>query len=997
MAEAGITAVYSIDPGRPFVDDLARAVLAESEGDPLRLADYRILLPTRRAVRSLQEAFLRASDGQALVLPAMTPLGDIDEDEALLAGDEMDGGALDLLPAISGLRRQLLLARAVLQHRGGDIGPDQALGLAQELARLLDQLASDRRTIGDLERITADPDLTHEVAAHWQSTLDFLSILKTQWPDILASLGVMDPADRRNAVIDAQAERWRNQLPTTPVIAAGSTGSIKATADFLAVIADLPGGRVVLPGLDRHMSNEAWDVLAPSHPQYGLKQLLERLDTARSDVRSWPQSDDPTVSARAAVMSAALMPAPASATPPDRSRLPDTAADGFERIDCDGPEQEADAVALVLREALEVPERTAALITPDRTLAERVAGQLLRWDIAIDDSAGRPLGLSAPGAFLRLLADAVADDFGPVSTLAVLKHPLCALGQPPHRVRRAARRLERKALRGLRPPPGISGLRRTWDVRGDGDADVETVLDALDAAANSMHAALGTGDLAALVRAHTAFAEACATSDADSGTHRLWRGDAGEALATFLNELEDAAPAMDGTAACTAAAYARLFDRLIAPRAVRPRHGRHPRLFIWGLLEARLQSADVMVLAGLNEGIWPKEPETGPWLSRPMMARLGLEPPERRLGLTAHDFVQAVCHPRVVVTRAAREAGAQTVPARWLQRLDTLVRGTALAGGFAPQRRVTDWARALDAPGPSRRIAPPAPKPPVDARPTGLSVTRVETWVRDPYAIYAERILDLAVLDPLDMEPGPRERGTLIHDILETFTRAHPAEIPDNAEALLIAIGRDAFAPWFEIPGVRAFWWPRFESLAAWLVAEERARRAAGQVPAVIEEWAEFDLVLGGGAAFTLSAKADRIDHLPAGGYAIVDYKTGAPPSNPQVESHLSPQLSLEAFLATMGAFDTIPKGSRIDALYYVRVSGGIDPGEWRAVKLKDHDVSSLAAEAADGVRRYAKAFRNPDTPYRSRPRVQFLSLYGDYDHLARVLEWSIVGDGGDP
>ncbi|MHC8508084.1 MAG: double-strand break repair protein AddB [Rhodospirillales bacterium] len=1003
--------VYSIAAGRPFADDLARRILAECDGDPFALADMRILLPTRRGGRALREAFLRVSEGRALLLPRIDALGDIDEDELWL--EDGDDTALNLPPAVSGLSRQLLLAHLITAVPDRARNTAQAAGLALELGRLLDQLANEKRGVEDLETLKVTEYLTGASARHWRDTLKFLDVLKTAWPAFLAEQGVSDPAARRNAAIAARAAAWAANPPETPVIAAGSTGSIAATAELLGVVARLPKGRVVLPGLDAHMTDAAWAELNPSHPQYGLKLLLEKLGAARADVRAWPGSEDAPdapSARRAQLLSEALKPAGAVTGPPDSGALPEGAFENFEYVECAGPEQEADVIALSLREALETPGRTAALVTPDRALAERVAQQMRRWGIEIDDSAGRPLMTTPPAVFMRLLARAAEDRFGPVSTLALLKHPLAGLGWARGNVLRAARRFEKACLRDVRPPPGVAGLRHAWNQhlerrRKGGRADppwagdVNRLLAALAECAEPFLTAVESGDAAAVVRAHAETAERLAAVDGHSGAEKIWKGDDGEALAGFISALESAfedAARHFTPPALGAGGYALLFDRLLAPHAVRPRYGRHPRLFIWGLLEARMQQADVMILGGLNEGVWPREPDPGPWLSRPMTEALGLQPPERRIGLSAHDFVQAACAPRVIITRAAREAGAPTVSSRWLQRIENLVqRDPALKKGFAPKPERALWAAGLGAPGQIRRAGAPKPMPPVDARPLRLPVTSIETWFRDPYSIFARRILKLKPLDALDMEPGPRERGVLIHNILEDFTKAHPGALPSNALERLIKTGAQHFAPYMSNPAVSAFWYPRFERFAAWFIENEGALRVQGQTPAVIEGEGEIELSIGD-EIFTLHGRADRIDALPGGGYAVIDYKTGQPPSHNQVQAHLAPQLPLEAYMAAQGAFEGVPEGAAVYDLVYVQAGGGAKPGEQRSVRLKDTDVPTLAAEAAAGLQRFALKYRDRKTPYLSRPRVQFLSRFGDYDHLARVKEWSVGEDSED-
>lgn len=974
--------VYTIAAGVPFLDALAAGVLQRHGAAPEALVRVTVLLPTRRACRSLAESFLRLGDGKPMLLPKMTPLGDIDEEELILGGE----AELEIPPAIPGLRRQLLLARMIMARGDGDTSPEQAAQLARELARLLDQVQTERLSFDGLAALVDDAGLSE----HWRRTLDFLTILTDHWPSILAEEGTVDPADRRNRLLEAQAARWRGSPPPGPVIAAGSTGSIPATADLLKTVAGLPGGAVVLPGLDRDAEDAVWEGLEPSHPQYGLANLLRHLGVERDAVADWPTpvgSASPPL--RTALINQALMPAAMTDRWRARTPPPGNAFDGVDRIEADGERDEAAMIALVLRRTLETEGKTAALVTPDRGLARRVAAELARWDIDIDDSAGTPLMETPPGAFFRLCARVVADGLAPVGLLSLLKHPFAAGGLDPAACRRLVRRLERAVLRGPRPAPGLDGLAAAVaELAPERAGGLDVLIEGLQRAASPFAACFHgpDGALTGLLAAHVGMAESLAASDGESGSARLWAGEAGEALAGFVAELNEAAPALG---AISAREYPALIDALLAPRAHRPRYGRHPRLFIWGLLEARLQQADVMILGGLNEGGWPPEAEASPWMSRPMLERFGLSQPERRLGLAAHDFTQAAAAPEVILSRAARSGGSPSVPSRWLLRLETLFRGSALEGRFVADGAWNGLFRQLDRPGCFLDPVEPRPTPPLASRPRKLSVSRVETWIRDPYSIYARDILKLKPLDPIDADPGAADRGTVVHEALDRFVRRWPDALPDDALGELLKTGSGVFDEQLTHPAVRAFWWPRFERIAAWFVDNERARRRAGRMPVQTETDGEIRFAAPGGA-FTLNGRADRIDRGPEG-LVIIDYKTGGAPSQKQVASGLAPQLTLEAAMAQAGRFDGVA-GEVVSDLVYMQLSGGRVPGRESGVS---EDVETLAADALQGLQERVATFDDEATPYLSRPVPQFARRFGDYDHLARVREWMDGDDDG--
>ncbi len=1000
--------VFTIPAGLSFVDALAEGLLTRA-ADPLALARGTVFLPTRRACRALQEAFLRAAAGRALLLPRLVPLGDLDAEELLLAADEapgLDDLAADLAPPLPGLRRQLLLSRLIRHWRGpGGQAPreDQALRLAAELARLLDQVETEGLDLAGLETLVPE-----DYAEHWQKVLRFLRILIEQWPGVQQAEGGIGAAARARRLAELQAAAWRRDPPIEPVIVAGSTGSIPATAQLIEVVAGLPQGMVVLPGLDTDSGAAVWDAVAedPGHPQHGLARLLARLKLTRDQILPWPVAAVPAPrSLRRRLVDLALY--PAAATPrwgaeaggidPARAAA---AFDGVTRIDAPGPGEEAAVIALILRRALETPGQRAALVTPDRGLARRVAGALARWGVAVDDSAGAPLSHSPPGGFLRLTAEMVAGGLAPLALLGALKHPLAAGGQAPAAFRARVRTLERLALRGPRPAPGFAGLKRALRAaakdprrrREDREAARGLIdwLKGLEAMAKPFTRALARAKtLRELLDAHLGFAEALAATSEARGPARLWAGEAGTVAANFVAELREAAgdipaPGRD--------AYVAYLTALLSAKVVRPSYGSHPRLAIWGPLEARLQQVDLVVLGGLNEGTWPAEVEPGPWLSRPMRADFGLPPPERRLGLAAHDFAQLLGAPRVYLTRATRVEGAPSVPSRWLLRLE------ALLGAITPKVELARaagqwlaWTEELDSTGETLPAVRPAPTPPLAARPRKLSVTRIETWMRDPYDLYAERILKLQALDELDADPGAAELGTLVHEALEKFVKAYPADLPADPEAALVEIGRKVFAPDRVKPGVRAFWWPRFRRIARWFAREELGYRAGidgshGELRGVLE-------IAAPGGAFTLTATADRIDRLAGGALAIVDYKTGSPPRLKEVKLGFAPQLPLEAAIAGAGGFAELPAGAGaggVARLEYWRVSGGEPPGERKPLKL---DAEAEAAAALDGLRALIARYDDPETPYPARPRSDWARRFSDYRHLARVKEWGAGGE----
>ena len=344
-------------------------------------------------------------------------------------------------------------------------------------------------------------------------------------------------------------------------------------------------------------------------------------------------------------------------------------------------------------------------------------------------------------------------------------------------------------------------------------------------------------------------------------------------------------------------------DRLAEAKALAERGEYEAALAIWGPLEARLQRADLLVLGGLNEGTWPTSVDTGPWLNRPMRTALGLPQPERRIGLSAHDFATALAAERVLLTRAEREGGAPTVPSRWLARLDALFGYEPGSNSVPPEyiqrgrRSYLSWAEELDAPRDYKPWPRPEPTPPLAARPTRLSVSSIEQWRRDPYGLYARRILGLERLDPLEAELGAADRGSALHDALDEFLRERPdGRLPAEALERLLSLGEKHLAGVLAAPAERAFWWPRFQRLARWFVAAEDLRRAGGAKLLRTETKGAFMI-----GTLTVEARADRIDDAGGGIWEIIDYKTGRVPSKKELEGLFAPQLLLEAAMASSG------------------------------------------------------------------------------------------------
>ena len=981
---------FNIPSHRPFAEDLAQGLYdALAPLGPEALADAVVLTPTRRGARALADAFIKASGGKAVLPPQMRPLGDLEAGEAPFEPGDL---ALDLPAAIDPLRRRFELTRLVAEL-GGDVpgglsSASAALELADALGSFLDGLQIEGVEIGG--RLAGLVDVA-ELAAHWEVSRNFLDKALTLWPARLEALGVVDVSQRRVRLLERLAERWMQTPPQGVLVAAGSTGTAPATRALLIAVAAAPNGAVVLPGLDQDLDDKAWAKVDVQHPQGALRRLLEAAKLTKGEVSVWPASgrEMPQERWRRRIINEALRPAEETADwlhviekmKAERSDAITVGLSGLSLISARTEEEAATSAALLLREALETPERTAALVTPDQGLARRVVAKLARWGVIPDSSAGESQAGSRVGVLAALIARAAVDPLNPVVLLGLLKHPYSRLGD--------STGLERVALRGPRA--------HSWadlKARVSGAPDALALAERLEVVITAL-AWTGDRDSAALAARRITTAMEAVSADVEGHTGDLWAGHGGEAMARLLSGLISEGEALP---AVTPRQFAELLQRLMDGETIRAGGATHPRLRILGAIEARLVRADRLVLAGLEEGVWPGGAGIDPFLSRPMRETLGLPSPERRIGLSAHDFAQAACAPEVILLHTERREGAPTVKSRWLWRLETLARGAQVSIPGRPE--VLAWARSLDAPGSYQPYPRPSPKPPVEHRPHRLFVTRIETLTRDPYAVWARDILRLYALERPDEQVEARARGTAIHAAFEHFTLAHPTDLPIDAagifETLYMAeltkagMPRDALAREAALAG----------EAAAWVVELETARRADGRA-IFVEKTGKLTLEIAG-RPFTLAAKADRIEVSHDGLGHVLDFKTGGAPSKKMVHSGFSPQLTLTAAILARGGFADIGRAEPGE-LTYLQVTGRRPPGreEVRATPEGDNEKMLNSRDAADrafeGMVQLVERYADPTQGYASRTAPQFVKLYAsDYDHLARVFEWSTSGEEGE-
>lgn len=992
MADAKPT-VFSIPVQRAFADALAAGLIARYADGALGLAQGLVLLPSNRARSAVQGALVRAG-GAGMLMPRLVVIGDADLDEGVaLALDPIDESEA-IPPAIDALKRRLMLAALIEKHNVPGEQPitgAAAFQLADGLGRVIDQLHYEEvapSRLADVENALGD------LAGHWQASWRRLSLLVDHWPAMLAATGHIDRADRRNRLLDRVGRGWRVAPPSRFVVAAGVTTAAPAIARLLRIVADLPQGMVLLPGLDLGMADAEWEALGPvmadpdkpgerpleTHPQYHLKLLLGRMGVSRGEVGAWDAVspfDGPD--ARAPFVS--LLFAPANYTWQWQAAGDLSAAiAGMSGAVFADDGQEAQGIALLMREAVETPGKTVALVTPDRGLAERVAAALARWNITVDDSAGQPLSRTPPGALLLLLAK-LAATFDPVALVSLLGHPLVRKGDGRAVWLDQLRRLDLT----LREPgllPGWDGVgariaERAADPKARGHSRAAQLRPWWEEVSGALGAAFapfaGPTPPATLLEALQRAAE-WLTGDA------IWTGPAGRMLADLFDQW--ALARGDGPAFVDPADFPEMLRQLLAQESVRPPYGGHPRLFIWGLLEARLQRADLMILGGLDEGRWPAATQPDPWLGPGIRRLLAVPAPERQQGMAAHDFASALAAREIVVTRAQRSGGDPAVASRFWLRLAALAGDLPepAPGGVALPRLAAE----LDLPaGDAQPAGRPAPRPSVDDRPRKISVTAVDRLARDPFAYYANQILGLSALDPLNAAPDPRWRGTRVHRLFEDWVREGATR--EGFESALAALREDAALDAI----ARAFWVPRIEPALRWAAAQ--VRDADARKPIAVE--AQGEIVVDG---VTLYGKADRIDRDAEGRLSIVDYKSGGAPSAKAASDKLDNQLGLLGLIAREGGMKDIG-AAPVDALEYWslrpdRRAGGAGKISNTYGSRSDLKNAEMAIDhAADALAELAALYLFGDAPFGPGDGAG----YGDYDQLMRRDEWFGRGEDG--
>lgn len=962
--------VFNVPLSCSFVDVLAQKFGSMYANNPAGLSKVVFLVPNRRTVISLKNAFIRFNGLNPAILPRILPVGDINEEDVFIQDSDKYNFVKSLPPAIDEYERLFLFAR-LISSRPREYGLaqmtwGQAFALAKDLASMQDKAYNEGLLLNELEKIVPD-----QYAKHWQETLKFLQIIMSYWPQILKERGVVDSVQRKNMLLSMQADYLIDKQPSSKIVAAGITGGFTGLKKILAAVKTLPHGEIYFYGVDCFLSKETWELIDENHPQFEHKQLLEFLQLERTDL-----IDCGTSSNIDREKFASEIMRPAADTWRWRnlqhSQISQNAVNNLHLINCTDSRQEALSIALILRQTLETKGKTAALVTPDRELARRTASELERWGIKIDDSAGKPLHLTPVGIFLRLVIFVVEQNMSDLALATLFKNPFMRLGNDVAKLRHIARAWEKQ----IRTPHYFD---EQTNITEEAKQLINDCLEVLRPLINILQQP--KVDFSIMLETHIRVAEAL------SGAENLWRGDDGKMASSMLSRI---LPQAQIVGQIEPSQYLSFLTALLASETVRSNFNTHPRIRILGPIEARFNHFDTVIIGSANEGMWPALPSGDPWLSRPMKKEFGMSLPEQNIGIMAADFAHLLCSPEVYITCAARSGGTPTNKSRWQLRLETVLSASKVKLRDLYVSPYVSLSEKLEQSDLFIKINPPQPCPPIYARPRRLSASAIEVLMRDPYEIFAGRILKLKQLTELDSDLAPSDYGNCVHKILECFCKKYPRQLPTDSKNILLQIGTEIFAQ-NDIPAEKmAFWWPSFMQTVDWFLATEAEYRP--MIDRVCGEVAgsfEFEAPAG---KFTLEARADRVDVTKDGKINIIDYKTGEIRTNKEIDAGYAPQLPLEGLIASHGGFVSKDKNidipaAEVNGLFY-----------WQLGKKSQEyskDTELLIEKTFERLQKLVSVFDFETTGYASRPNPKHILKYAKYEHLARVKEWSTGEDNG--
>jgi ATP-dependent helicase/nuclease subunit B len=912
--------LYTIAPHDCFLPSLYKGLLERYPTSSWH--QLTLVLPTQRAAESWHRLLMQEIK-MPLLWPKIVTLGD---SQGLL--DCVQHIAMPLLKPLTKQKYLWHMTEHIAQQTRWDA--EHALTAAGAILQLL--------TVSALEDISLATVIKAGLEAYQGTSQELWWNLATSWVEKSQVEGWIDPVSWRAWLISAWQQEIAEHGLRNPVVAAGSTASHRVTGKLLAKIACAPEGAVILPG---YIHNAA----KISQPHSGMDRWKQRFAN-EMEVQPWTEPTALPDQGRAALVQVAFTEAIEATT---------LVFKGIEFAECKSEEAEARLIAMRIRKA-QAENHSILVVTNHRYLRQRLADLLSCWHIAPEMSTDQGQQRTQAAIVASLILDVTNEQepFAAVPLLALLSHPWVVIGTVLQH-QRCRQRLEHEVLRGLRLLPGHAAIGEAIDRLQDEAMSQwwRQLTAVLEVPPHRTLSAWGTW--------HQKIAEMLTQQRPE--------------ISELFSPLQIASTHI----ACESGTiYQSLLQRLLQSLPSTRKSQPTPGVSIFSAQEARLLSADIIVLAGLVEGNWP---ETSPALSLApsFIAGIGLPAAEEAIAQAAHDLYSWLWAKQLLLTRAIKQGQRPALASRWWWRMEAWLTASGQWQSLLVPGEQHQLAEMLFAGSVPETLVyqPPAPCPPLSARLHQFSVTGVELLMRDPYGFYAKNILQLKPLDVLAESPSYKHFGIVVHSILEKLVH--------QAKPLTLECWRKAMSYTLKRYGLQVFpmavlWEQRLLRLGeAW------CKHPLAVTP--LSVYAEISGSMALMATKKLQGKADRL-HYDAATHRclIIDFKTGTTPSEAEIRCGLAPQLPLLGLIAMNGGFAGMTPSAVTFA--YVRMTGRDPPLE--LTLFSEATSEQWITTAKEGLNALMQIFLDPRTPYFCCPHGVEQLPYSPYAHLARWQEWKI-------
>ena len=961
--------IFNIKSNYNFLESLAFLILNKYP-NPTDLSKLTLFLPTRRVCREIKKILLKQKSWQknpkqkALILPKIKAVGDIDLDEFDL--DYLaDNDFHNSLPCP--IKYNLLLIKEIEEWNnkvglfGKNISSNQIAAIAGKLKNFLDEINKEEIDLSGIDYVDDS-----ELSEHKQKILKFLKYFGAIWQNDLDKNNITSAAKYYNEIINfISKNKEKTSLFDNPIIIAGSTGSIKATANLIKIIAADNNNSVILFGLDTDLKDQNWNLITQSHPQFILKNLLEFLEISRNQVQNLEFKQFEQSSARRKkLVSYSMLPAIKTDSWIEINDLNESAVAGLSLIEARNDFDEARIIAIIMRQTLEQKNKNCALISNDRNLCKMVKSVLEKWEIAVDDSHNNNLADSQIVNYFLGIAALFENDFNSINLLSILKNPITKIDS------KDLQNFELEILRKISGKKDLEFLNKK--LNQNWFSNLKSSLEPLSNLFKKEKASLEN-----LIKTNIK----CAEELSENSFYEL------EGASEFITFIEDIlSEEIAKSFLINTKNYSDFIKGLMANyKFVKEEENFHPRLHILSSVEARLMNYDLVIVSGLNDGEFPNNNSANAWLGRKICSDLGLSDYNKKIGISAYDFSNYLGNKEVIVTRSFNKNNSPTIKSRFLLKLEAVLQATKLYEQLDLGKYYTQILAKISQIDKKENITAPRPKAAIEDRFTRFSVTDIGKWIRDPYYIYAKRILKLKPLDDIDKEPSFAEFGNFVHKALENFIKDYEEfnSLPKKIEALINKYGKEAFGLCFPDEESKLLWWPKFENIAKWFVEKEEEIRK--NLKASYTEL-EANLFING---INITTKIDRINFYQNGEIEIIDYKTGMVPSISEARIGLEPQLSMEAIILSDGEIKNYPELQNIISIDKVTLLNYYNlKGRDKSKVTQIGPASELIPAAKDGIIELITLFSNSEMAYISCPNPDIYKE-NEYYHLARISEFN--------